>query len=172
MRLPRLTLLAACLLAPLLAPLAAPPAAQARTTIGSVNTNFRWPGPDDKIVVERYDDPAIKGVSCYVFNPDKARKHKLVLAHRRGIVIGAFRPTEWSPSTKANFPWFTGGDHRWGFEGKPAEHAVAGLYVQKRVPGEYRAKGAANPVRFVEPKGTTAPPSGGAWSTLWTRPPS
>ena len=59
MRLPRLTLLAACLLAPVLA-------AQARTTIGSVNTNFRWVGPDDKIVVERYDDPAIKNVSCYV----------------------------------------------------------------------------------------------------------
>jgi CreA protein len=58
MRLPRLALLAACLLAPL--------AARAGTAIGSVNTNFRWLGPDDKIVVERYDDPAIQGVACYV----------------------------------------------------------------------------------------------------------
>ncbi len=66
MRPPRLPLLAACLLAPLLAPVLAPLAAQARTTIGSVNTNFRWLGPDDKIVVERYDDPTIKNVSCYV----------------------------------------------------------------------------------------------------------
>ena len=66
MRLPRLPLLAACLLAPFVAPIAAAPAAQARTVIGSVNTNFRWLGPDDKIVVERYDDPAVAGVSCYV----------------------------------------------------------------------------------------------------------
>ncbi|MDE2581936.1 MAG: CreA family protein [Rhodospirillales bacterium] len=57
-----LLLLAACLLIPLLA---ARPAA-ARTVVGAVNTNFRWLGPDDKIVVERYDDPAIAGVSCYV----------------------------------------------------------------------------------------------------------
>ncbi|MGH7041273.1 MAG: CreA family protein [Acetobacteraceae bacterium] len=62
MRLPRLALLAACLLAPLVT-LAA---AQARTVVGEVNTNFRWIGPDDKIVVERYDDPEVKGVSCFV----------------------------------------------------------------------------------------------------------
>ncbi len=30
-------------------------AAQAR--IDSINTSFRWLGPDDKIVVERYGDP-------------------------------------------------------------------------------------------------------------------
>ena len=59
MRLPRLVILAACLAAPALA-------AGARTVVGSVNTNFRWLGPDDKIVVERYDDPAVKGVSCFV----------------------------------------------------------------------------------------------------------
>ena len=66
MRSSRLTLLAACLLAPLAAQVLAPPAAHARTTVGAVNTNFRWLGPDDKIVVERYDDPEVKGVSCYV----------------------------------------------------------------------------------------------------------
>ena len=35
------------------------------TRIGTVDTNFRWLGPDDKIVVERYDDPRVN-VSCYV----------------------------------------------------------------------------------------------------------
>ncbi|HTW28465.1 MAG TPA: CreA family protein [Acetobacteraceae bacterium] len=44
--------------------LAAPAAAQTR--IGSINTNFRWLGPDDKIVVERYDDPLVANVSCYL----------------------------------------------------------------------------------------------------------
>ena len=38
----------------------------AQTRIGSINTNFRWLGPDDKIVVERYDDPRVGNVSCYL----------------------------------------------------------------------------------------------------------
>ena len=38
----------------------------AQTRIDSINTNFRWLGPDDKIVVERYDDPKIANVSCYM----------------------------------------------------------------------------------------------------------
>ena len=41
-------------------------AAVAQTRIGSINTNFRWLGPDDKIVIERYDDPRIGNVSCYL----------------------------------------------------------------------------------------------------------
>ncbi|MBV9785085.1 MAG: CreA family protein [Acidisphaera sp.] len=55
----RRTLLLASLLA-----LANP--ALAQTRIGSINTNFRWLGPDDKIVVERYDDPRVPNVSCYL----------------------------------------------------------------------------------------------------------
>ena len=38
----------------------------AQTRIGSINTNFRWIGPDDKIVIERYDDPRVANVSCYL----------------------------------------------------------------------------------------------------------
>ncbi len=40
--------------------------ALAQTRIDSINTNFRWLGPDDKIVVERYDDPLVPAVSCYL----------------------------------------------------------------------------------------------------------
>jgi CreA protein len=43
-----------------------PMAAQAQTRIDSMNTNFRWLGPDDKIVVDRYDDPKVANVSCYL----------------------------------------------------------------------------------------------------------
>ena len=43
---------------------AAPVSAQTR--IDAINTNFRWLGPDDKIVVERYDDPKVPNVSCYM----------------------------------------------------------------------------------------------------------
>jgi CreA protein len=47
-----------------LALLSGPAFAQAR--IDSINTNFRWLGPDDKIIVERYDDPRVGNVSCYL----------------------------------------------------------------------------------------------------------
>lgn len=40
--------------------------AQAQTTIGSVDTTMRFVGANDKITVERYDDPTIPNVSCYV----------------------------------------------------------------------------------------------------------
>ena len=52
------------MLAGLLAAAAVP--AFAQTRIDSINTNFRWLGPDDKIVVERYDDPRVGNVSCYM----------------------------------------------------------------------------------------------------------
>lgn len=40
--------------------------ATAQTRIDSISTNFRWLGPDDKIVVDRYDDPKVPNVSCYL----------------------------------------------------------------------------------------------------------
>ena len=40
--------------------------ANSQTRIDAINTNFRWLGPDDKIVVERYDDPKVANVSCYM----------------------------------------------------------------------------------------------------------
>jgi CreA protein len=40
--------------------------ALAQTRIDSINTSFRWLGPDDKIIVERYDDPRVNNVSCYL----------------------------------------------------------------------------------------------------------
>jgi CreA protein len=39
--------------------------ALAEQTIGSVSTNFRLLGPNDKIVVERLDDPDVANVACY-----------------------------------------------------------------------------------------------------------
>lgn len=34
--------------------------------IGEVDTVFKLIGPDHKIVVDAYDDPGVKGVTCYV----------------------------------------------------------------------------------------------------------
>ena len=43
-----------------------PIAAFGQTRIDSMNTNFRWLGPDDKVVIDRYDDPKVANVSCYL----------------------------------------------------------------------------------------------------------
>lgn len=34
-------------------------------TIGHVDINFKLLGPDDKIVIEAFDDPGLSGVTCY-----------------------------------------------------------------------------------------------------------
>lgn len=34
--------------------------------IGSVDTDFKLLGPDNKIVVEAFDDPEVPGVTCYI----------------------------------------------------------------------------------------------------------
>jgi CreA protein len=34
--------------------------------VGSVGYRFKWLGPNDKIVVEAFDDPDVPGVACYV----------------------------------------------------------------------------------------------------------
>lgn len=40
------------------------PAAAQR--VGEVDTVFKWIGPDHKIVIDAYDDPGVRGVTCYV----------------------------------------------------------------------------------------------------------
>jgi CreA protein len=37
----------------------------AQSAIGSVSTNFRLLGPNDKVVIERFDDPDVANVTCY-----------------------------------------------------------------------------------------------------------
>ncbi len=90
-------------------------------------------------------------------NVDRARD-RLVLAQANGLVVGAYRPSQWMPATRENFPGrvdedfvsrSTGKPTRWGFCGEPAETEVWSLYVGKRVPEQYRPS--QNPVRFCDP---------------------
>jgi len=41
-------------------------ASAAAETIGSVDTAFKFIGPDHKVVVDVFDDPKVGGVSCYL----------------------------------------------------------------------------------------------------------
>lgn len=57
LRLPLSVLLIATLLVP---------ATLLAETIGSVSTKFKMLGPNDKVVIEVFDDPDVPGVSCYL----------------------------------------------------------------------------------------------------------
>jgi len=37
-----------------------------RGTTGEVSTHFRWLGPNDRIVVDGFDDPKVHGVACHI----------------------------------------------------------------------------------------------------------
>lgn len=42
-----------------------------RGDLGSVSTNFRWLGPNDRIVVDGFDDPDVEGVACHISRPER-----------------------------------------------------------------------------------------------------
>ena len=99
---------------------------------------------------------AVRG--CWKIKKERAEKHALVLAHRRGLVVGAYKPREWLPATREHFPWLPEDvPTRIGFVGEEADAAVTDRYVGRCVPERFRAKGAVFPVRFVEaPDGASA----------------
>ncbi len=41
-------------------------AAVAQERVGEVSTTFRVVGPNDKVVIDRFDDPKVENASCYV----------------------------------------------------------------------------------------------------------
>ncbi len=84
-----------------------------------------------------------------------AETYQLVLARLHGLVVGAYRPTEWKPATPENFPdlehkGITAIRDRIGFVGEEAEPEILNKYVNKRVPAKYR--NARNPVRYLKPE--------------------
>ena len=93
---------------------------------------------------------AVRG--CWRIRKERAEKNDLVLAHRRGLVVGAFRPAAWLPASRQDFPWLSEDiPTRIGFVGREADPSILARYNGKRVPDRFRTKGAANPVRFVQP---------------------
>lgn len=81
-----------------------------------------------------------------------AMPYKLVLGHSGGIVRGVFRPSKWVSATRVNFPDLEEDiPDRIGFIGEMAESETINRYLGHRVPDRYRARGAANPFRYVKP---------------------
>ncbi len=79
----------------------------------------------------------------------RVEQAEVILAHRHGLIIGAFIAYAWLDATPANFPGRKEAPGRLGFVGGDASPAISRLYVGKRVPDEYRKRGAANPVKYT-----------------------
>jgi uncharacterized protein len=79
----------------------------------------------------------------------KAEEAEVILAAVQGIIRGAFIADEWLEATSANFPGRQDVPGRFGFNGREAPGDIARQYVGKRVPEEYRKKGAANPIKYA-----------------------
>lgn len=79
----------------------------------------------------------------------KAKQAEVILATRRGLIVGAFVADDWLDATAANFPGRDDVPGRLGFVGHEAPPAIARIYVGKRVPDEYRKRGAANPIKYT-----------------------
>jgi len=82
----------------------------------------------------------------------KAKQAEVILATMHGLIVGAYVAHDWLDATVANFPGRAQGDGspgRYGFVGEEASESIQGLYVGKRVPDEYRKRGAANPIKYT-----------------------
>lgn len=79
----------------------------------------------------------------------KAKQAEVVLATLHGLIVGAFVAEDWLPATSANFPGRQDQPGRLGFVGHDASTPLKELYVGKRVPDEYRRRGAANPIKYT-----------------------
>ena len=78
----------------------------------------------------------------------KAKEADVILATERGLIVGAFMATDWLEATADNFPGREDRPGRLGFVGREAPAEIRQLYVGKRVPDEFRPRGAANPIRY------------------------
>jgi len=87
----------------------------------------------------------------YAWNisPSRAKKAEVVLATVQGVIKGAFIADDWLEATATNFPGRQDVPGRYGFVGREAPEELQKMYVGKRVPDEYRRRGAANPIKYA-----------------------
>ena len=74
----------------------------------------------------------------------------MILATLQGLIVAAFVADRWLAATPENFPGLAETESgRLGFIGREAPEDVRRLYVGKRVPDEYRKRGAANLIKYT-----------------------
>lgn len=86
---------------------------------------------------------------AWKINKKRAKQAEVILATLQGLIVGAFVADDWLEATAANFPGRDDVPGRLGFIGREAPDEIKALYVGKRVPDEYRRRGAASPVKYT-----------------------
>ena len=96
-------------------------------------------------------DSSLYEATRYAWKVSKSRAEKaeVILATYQGIIKGVFVADTWLEATPENFPDRDSAHGRFGFIGCEASPDIQNLYVGKRVPDEFRKRGAANPIRYV-----------------------
>lgn len=79
----------------------------------------------------------------------KASQADVVLATVQGLIVGAFIAEEWLEAKPENFAGREAVDGRYGFIGYEAPIELKQLYVGKRIPDEFRKRGASNPIKYT-----------------------
>ena len=87
--------------------------------------------------------------SAWRINLNKAEQAEVILSTVHGLIVGAFIADRWLPATKENFPGKETVEGRYGFLGDVAPVDISELYVGKRIPDEYRKRGASYPIRYT-----------------------
>ena len=88
---------------------------------------------------------------AWKISESNAKQAEVILATVHGLIVGAFVADEWLDATAVNFPGQDDMPGRLGFSGREAPVNIRSLYVGKRVPDEYRKRGAANPIKYTWP---------------------
>jgi hypothetical protein len=86
---------------------------------------------------------------AWKINKTRAKQAEVVLATLHGLIIGAFVVDDWLDATAKNFPGREDAPGRIGFVGRAAPREVQRLFLNRRVPDEYRKRGAANPIQYT-----------------------
>ena len=86
---------------------------------------------------------------AWKISKDRAAQAEVILSTVRGMIVGAFVADKWLQATADNFPGREAVPGRLGFIGREAPSDIQALYVGKRVPDEFRKRGAPNPIKYT-----------------------